>query len=591
MIEATATKKAEKGIRNLKVLKLASTHKIATDTVDGSEKLSAAKFSIEVNGDKRSIRFRGGTLKALRNRIQEEASEIIGTNIVNTSANNYVMTIQSKIPGKKGEIILRGDKDLLEKVGLSSGEKGAGQDSMDLIFDRKYFTTYTGEKKPEEQTGSIEVKEKGRTVSANGIVWQEYTLPLEAQIKKETLIEFDFAYKTIKEKEKERIPFRVEIGPDEKINVKGIELRGYNVSRIRPLEKKKKKVFDSVLGVGVAGTEKGKRFEKIYNIEKDSKAKQEIPIGRDFEGKKINRIILYCNEGITDFSDLKIVTRKKGKGFLQPKNEIAKAENARLSVDGIEIEREKNNDLKNVIKGLSLNLKGKSLSDVSLKVEPDVEKSINNIKKFVEAYNNYLDYHKKLIKTEKITKPGDYGKNKFAKGLFVGDMTIIRLESSLKRVVNSAYPSRAEQPIRILPQMGVSTGALNADWEAIKEGKLVVDESKLRTEIWENPEGIKSFFGSDTDGDNKTDSGMAFSLVNHLKPYIGYGRNIISTKVNVENDLIKSANDKIERQRQHLAKYEEKLRAKFATMEKAISGAKAQQNWMKAQGGGGNKDK
>jgi len=191
-----------------------------------------------------------------------------------------------------------------------------------------------------------------------------------------------------------------------------------------------------------------------------------------------------------------------------------------------------------------------------------------------------------------VSKPGDWKKRKKTKGPFVGDMTIIRLENSLKRIVTGAYPTRADEPIKMFSQVGVTTGAINAEWESIKEGKLVVDETELRKVIAENPEGVKMFFGSDTDGDNKTDNGMAHAVVRGLKPYVGFGRNLISTKIDLENESIKMSNERIARHEDHLKKYEQKLRKKFGSMERAISGANSQRNWMNQQmGGGGNKGK
>ncbi|HNX23261.1 MAG TPA: flagellar filament capping protein FliD, partial [Spirochaetota bacterium] len=149
-----------------------------------------------------------------------------------------------------------------------------------------------------------------------------------------------------------------------------------------------------------------------------------------------------------------------------------------------------------------------------------------------------------------------------------------------------AYPSREEKPVKMFNQMGVSTGKINSSWQTIKEGKLVMDEDELRKVILENPEGVKSFFGSDTDGDNKIDNGMAYTLVKTIDPYISSGKNIIATKIEFEDDSIKMANEKIKQQETHLKSFEEKLRKKFATMEKSISGSKAQQNWMKGQMGG-----
>jgi flagellar capping protein FliD len=138
-------------------------------------------------------------------------------------------------------------------------------------------------------------------------------------------------------------------------------------------------------------------------------------------------------------------------------------------------------------------------------------------------------------------------------------------------------------------QMGVSTGKINSSWESIKDGKLVIDENLFCFTILENSEGIKNFFGADTDGDNRIDNGMAYMLVRTLDPYISSGKNIIVTKIDLEDESIKMANEKIKKHEAYLKTYEEKLRQKFTSMEKSISGSKAQQEWMNNQMKGLNK--
>ena len=120
--------------------------------------------------------------------------------------------------------------------------------------------------------------------------------------------------------------------------------------------------------------------------------------------------------------------------------------------------------------------------------------ALEKIKKFVEVYNKYLDYHRELTRAAKAEKPGDFTKTLSQSGLFMGDISLLRLESLLKTTINSAYPSRAEKPIKVFAQMGVSTGALNAEWDTIKSGKLIIDENLLKKSIRENPEGVALFF-------------------------------------------------------------------------------------------------
>jgi flagellar hook-associated protein 2 len=340
--------------------------------------------------------------------------------------------------------------------------------------------------------------------------------------------------------------------------------------------------LDSVTGVGIVAFYNGKKEEKIYPIDGDAAKKQEIPIGKDFNGKQISKIIFYNNDGETVFSDPTISTPVKTKNEFGSKNTVTEASNAKLKVDGVEMERDKNEGITDAIKGLTLNLKRKSDNPVELRISENIEKPILQIKAFVDSYNNYIDLNRSLTKSVKVDKPGEAAKLDES-GVFVGDMTLVRLENSIKTTVGGAYTSREEKPVKLFSQMGVSTGKINSTWDSIKEGKLVIDEDLLRQIILENPEGVRSFFGADTTGENRINDGMAYMLVRILDPYISSGKNIIVTKIDLEDESIKMANEKIKKHEAYLKAYEERLRKKFTTMEKSISGAKAQQDWMNNQ--------
>ena len=587
VIDAVASKLAEPGSKKVEVLQLASYHKISSDKIESDKKLPAGKIIINVNGTEKTLKFKGGKLKSLNELIAEEAGTILATDYIKTEEGRHILGLTSKIPGKKGEIKLSGSEDLLKEAGFIVGEKIKNQDDTPVVFDRKYFSTHTAVYKSEDQNGTLNVGSDGKEIKISGLLWQEYEMPVKAEIKKDTILKFGYNYK--KEVE-EKIPYMIETGPEEEINVKGIKLKGYNVSRIRPLSKKEEKKFESITGVGVVALEKDKRIEKIYTLDADTVKKQEIPVGRDFNGKQVSKLIFYSNTGEATFSEPVLSTPVKTKGEFELKNKIAEASNSKLKIDGMEIERDKNEGLNDVIKGLTLTIKRKSEYPVELKVTQDLDKPVNKIKAFVDSYNAYLDLSKHLTKTVKVDKPGQAEKLEES-GILVGDMMMVRLENLIKTTVSDAYSSREEKPVKMFNQIGVSTGKVNSSWESIKQGKLVIDEQEMKKTLSENPSGVSSFFGADTDGDNKTDTGMAYTLARVLNPYIAPGKNIIANKIEFEDNSIKMANESIKKHENHLKQYEQKLRKKFAAMEQSVSGSKAQQNWLNNQmGGGGNNE-
>ncbi|MBN1532131.1 MAG: flagellar filament capping protein FliD [Spirochaetes bacterium] len=587
IVEAKGSKTADLGSKEIQVLQLAGAHKITTDPVEREYKIPGGKFSIEVNGESASIKFKGGKLESLKETIADKASQLVAASTINTTSEKSVMVLESKTTGRKGEIKITGDSDLLKSIGLIGGDRAGEKDRVSLLFDQRYFTAYIGEKKVEPQDGSVSISSDGKTATIRGTMWREFILPVETTVKKDTSLEFMLGYKDAKGAAEEGLPQRIEFGPEESISVKGIRLHGYNVSRIREGEKgEPPRKFDTIIGVGIVAYDGGKRVEKLYTVDREAKGRQEIPIGSDFADKKISRVIFYCNRGTTHFGDAAIATPREVKDLLEPKNVITPAMDLKMKVDGIEVVRDRNTDINDIIPGVTLTVKGKSDRKITLKTEANIETSVDKIKKFTEAYNAYVELHRDLIKTGRITKPNERVPSS-DRGLFIGDIMMMRLESSVKNTVNGAYQSRAERPVRVLAEMGISTGKINAAWESIKEGKLQVDESLLKKTISENPEGVTMFFGADNDGDNKIDGGMAYTLVNALRPYVSAGKNIIATKVDLENESIKMVDQRILRHEEHVLKYEDRLRRKFATMEQSLSKTKAQQEWMKNQMGSG----
>jgi flagellar hook-associated protein 2 len=584
VIEAKASRYAEEGIKKIKVIQTATTHAISSDPVNGSENLPPAKFTIEVNGERDVVSFKGGRLKDMRDAIEESAPGLVSTSYIKKSDDTYILTIQSKKTGRPGEIKISGGVETLKKIGLVDGEERMSGDGTALTFSSDHFGVYTGGTSAGPEDGTISVSRDGKTVTIQGRLWREYSLPAEIAVKEGMQLQFDVRYHG-SDNEANEVPRSLMIGPREKINVKGIILEGYNVSRTRksPGNEGSKK-FNSLLGVGIIGDKDGKRIERIYPLDVHPNERQTIALDKDFKGGAVRAMVVYCNRGRADFSNARMVVVPRNRtGLLSLKNVTSKPQDAKVIVDGIEVSRDRNEGLNDIIKGVTLNLKRPSMMEVDLRIEHNIDIAVEKIKKFVEAYNKYLDLNKELTKAVKSEKPGEFSKTISQTGIFMGDITLLSLESTMKTTVNNAYPSRAEKPIKVFAQMGVSTGAINAEWSTIQSGKLIIDESLLNKTIRENPEGVALFFGSDTDGDNKADNGLAYKIVQVLKPYVEPGKNIIASKIELEDSSIKLADENIRQKEDHLKKYEEKLKYKFGQMERAISESNQKRQWMRNQ--------
>lgn len=163
---------------------------------------------------------------------------------------------------------------------------------------------------------------------------------------------------------------------------------------------------------------------------------------------------------------------------------------------------------------------------VEINAQVDVDKVMDSIKSMVEEYNKIVD----LVNKELGTKPNrDYApltseqkkelsdddiklwEEKAKEGLLFGDSDLRSLSSDLRFVITGGL---AEQ----FREIGISTSTLYSD-----NGKISIDETKLRAALETNPEKVEQLFTSKagTDAEGKpTFDGLATNLRNVMDKYV-----------------------------------------------------------------------
>ena len=145
---------------------------------------------------------------------------------------------------------------------------------------------------------------------------------------------------------------------------------------------------------------------------------------------------------------------------LEERDVLHNHQNARFTVNGLTVERGKNEGIDDVIKGVTLNLKGKTGEKATVKIGTDTALMKDKIKAFVDQYNKLVDAFKKYGKAEQAQIDSGTGP-----AVLSGDATLRSLESMIYNSVMT--PSRSIS----------STGWLSntpLSWEG-EEKALVVD--------------------------------------------------------------------------------------------------------------------
>jgi len=165
-----------------------------------------------------------------------------------------------------------------------------------------------------------------------------------------------------------------------------------------------------------------------------------------------------------------------GAGYLQ------QAANATFTVDGLQLESA-TNTVANVIPDVEFTLKGKTEENKPLTITVGEDRSgvKDQLKKFVDSYNEFMSVAKELTA---VTKVGE-GKAPVVGGL-VGDSTVRSLLNGVRAELGNAMPGA--DGMRVLADLGITTQ---------QDGKLKIDDKKLDAALEQNFDKIGQFIAGD----------------------------------------------------------------------------------------------
>lgn len=247
--------------------------------------------------------------------------------------------------------------------------------------------------------------------------------------------------------------------------------------------------------------------------------------------------------------------------------ESKKAQNAKIKVDGFEIEIPENK-VTDLFPGLTLELKqaapGKT---VRVNVKENLEVISGKIKSFVDAYNGALGFiqgqHKLVAGNGKSPQMGPLG----------GDGLLRSVESTLRGVIiNPQYGNQS--PIKQINELGI---------EFNRNGTLDFKQDKFNKVLQSNPQGVAEFFRGDgfKTGFVQTVKNAVTSLVNPQSGPIGNRKSGTQGKID-------QINKRIDNKERQLVQKEDGLRRKFADLEQKMSGLNQQAGAVANMGRQGN---
>lgn len=221
--------------------------------------------------------------------------------------------------------------------------------------------------------------------------------------------------------------------------------------------------------------------------------------------------------------------------------------NAKVTVDGLPFERS-SNILNDVVPGVEIALTAKTVVAENLVLTNDTAKTEENLKKFVDAYNDVM---KSVRANLNVNEKTDRTKT------LVGDSALRSLQSTMQRLVSGVL--NADSTVRTLADAGVKTGS---------DGMLSIDNAKLSKAISADPQGINQLFQKATTGIGDVADQMADQYANSTD-------GLLVTRKNGLDKSIKKADQKIGTLQLRIDKYRDRLILQFAAMEKIVSSFKS----------------
>lgn len=281
-------------------------------------------------------------------------------------------------------------------------------------------------------------------------------------------------------------------------------------------------------------------------------------------------------------------------GYQLQKDATKKGANAVIKVNGYQMEQTSNVF---TINGIQYTIKGQTTSSVSISTATDVDTIFNNIKTFVDKYNEVIDkINGKLDeeryrtytpltdeqKEEMTEKQIELWEEKAKSGLLRNDTLLSRGLNQMRmdlyaRVGNSS--DSINEKYDQLSEIGIKTSANYLDG-----GKLILEnEDKLKEAITNDPDAVYKLFAND--GTTFESKGIARRLRDTIKSTISSveeraGKAAWTNQKFTLGKELNSINNRIDSFQDRLQQIEDRYWRQFTAMEKAIQAANSQSTYL-----------
>ncbi len=228
--------------------------------------------------------------------------------------------------------------------------------------------------------------------------------------------------------------------------------------------------------------------------------------------------------------------------------------NARFTVDNIDYQRQSNNEITDVISGISLDLKEKGTS--TFKVDSDFEKVQTNLEEIVSIFNTLMTDTKSKSKYDINTKE---------KGILFGETSVLRINEDIKSLMTQKIDTG-----------GAITNLYDLGLEVNKDGTLTINTKTLEKAFSSNPEDVIKFFTGDSE---KGFQGLGDILYDKMTQYTG-AKGLMTTEIETAQTRISKMDTEIQEDTKRLDQRYEALTKQFVKLDSYMSQMKSQASFL-----------
>jgi flagellar hook-associated protein 2 len=572
-ISGTASREAVEQERSFTVKQIAQADRFLSDPVQESFRVDPGTYTFTIGEQEISFNFRGGSLREFTETLNRRGKDKVQAGLIMVTPGVRSLFFESKITGAANSMAFSG---AAEALALRLGIIHETNDS------RRDIPVNGAVSEGEGNPDIVSVNEDVLLVNAGG----KTSVPVEGGIAPDPglLIKFETSTKVW---ESQNIPIpEPPPGPDipsaGSVSLGGIVIENaFSSVPLPPWKPPEPPRRVDNLGVLSLGFSDGSSAALPPITDSDSFNGFEFRLADMSRGKTITSLKFDNNNTHRDISIRNImIYNPNALGGVKPKNAVSTAQDAVLTMDGIEVKRP-NNSVDDLIPGVTVTLRSPVDKPIKLNIEADREGVKNAVISLVGNYNRLMAEINILTRRdERVIEELSYFEESEREelrkrlGVFSGDSTLLQYRNSLQRIAGAPYPTSLERELALLPQIGIGTdvkGSFGTGYDPSRlRGYLEIDEKVLDAALETKMSAIKELFGFDTDGDLLADTGLAYALETISKPYVENG-GIISLKTGASDSRITQEEKRIETIDRQLAARETALKNQYGQMEGAYT--------------------